>query len=61
MARTHQAEVYEMKMEDRPVKIMAPRMAFLDSGGKFRVKLIADQSSTMKEPARRTGMVRRLL
>lgn len=61
VARTHQAEEYEIKMEERPVKIMAPKIPLRESSGKFLFKLTEDQSSTMKEAARRTGIVRRLL
>lgn len=61
VARTHHADVYEMKMEDRPVKTMAEMIPFLDSGGKFLDKFNPDQSSATKEAIRRTGIVSRLL
>lgn len=50
-----------MKIEDNPVKIMAPKMAFRASGGKFLARLRLDQSSMTKDAIMRTGMVRRLL
>lgn len=50
-----------MKMDDRPVKIMAPMMAFRAFGGKFLARFNEDQSSVMKEPAKRIGIVKRLL
>lgn len=50
-----------MKIEAAPVKIMAAKMMFLDSGGKALLRLAADQSSVTRDATRRTGMVRTLL
>jgi len=61
VARTHHADEYEMKIEERPVKIMAPKMAFLESIGKFFAILADDQSSTTRDPINKTGIVNRLL
>ena len=61
VARTHHAEVYEMKIDASPVKIIAMTMAFRESSGKFLAMLAADQSSTNNDAARRIGIVRRLL
>ena len=61
VARTHHADVYEMKIDAIPVKIMAMTMAFRDSGGKFFAIFTDDQSSATREAARRIGMVSRLL
>lgn len=61
VARTHHAEVYDMKIDAAPVKIMAAKMLFRDPGGKAFARLAADQSSARKDATRRTGIVRTLL
>ncbi len=61
VARTHQADVYEMKIDAIPVKIMAATMAFRDSGGKFLAMFTEDQSSASRDPMSRIGIVSRLL
>jgi hypothetical protein len=61
VTRTHHADVYEMKTEERPVKIMAPMMLVRDSTGKFFAMFAEDQSYTISEAKTRMGMVRRLL
>jgi len=61
VTRTHHADVYEMKTDDRPEKTMDAKMRLRVSTGKFLAMLTADQSSTKSDAAMRTGMVRRLL
>lgn len=61
VTRTHHAEVYEMKTEERPDKIMAMINLLRVSGGKFRLMFSDDQSSVTTEPMTRIGMDRRLL
>ena len=61
VALTHQAEVYEMKMEAMPVKIIAPTIAFLDVSGKFLIMFSADQFSKPTEATKNSGIVSRLL
>lgn len=61
VARTHQAEVYEIKTEERPEKTMAKMRLFLFSMGKFFATFSDDQSSTRREATSRIGIVRRLL
>jgi hypothetical protein len=61
VTRTHHADVYEMKTDDAPVKIMALMMAFRESIGKFFVIFAADQSSITREHTKRIGMVSKLL
>ena len=61
VTRTHQADVYEMKTDERPEKTMAMSMPLRWAGGKFRVMFSADQFSSRREQATRMGMERRLL
>jgi len=61
VALTHHAEVYEMKIEAIPVKIMAAMILFLEISGKFFAILTEDQSSAIKDATKRTGIVSRLL
>lgn len=61
VTRTHHADVYEMKTDDRPDRIMAKTIPFRSAGGKFRLTLDEDQSSTQAERVMRIGMERRLL
>jgi len=61
VVRTHHAEVYEIKMEESPEKIIAIIMLLRRSSGKFRLMLAEDQSSKRRELKKRTGMERRLL
>ena len=61
VTRTHHAEVYEIKTEDKPEKIMAIMIVLRVSIGKFLMTLADDQSSTTIEATRRIGIVRRLL
>jgi len=61
VALTHHADVYEMKIEETPVKIIAAIMLFLEIAGKFFAMLMEDQSSTTKDATRRMGIVSRLL
>ena len=61
VTRTHHAEVYEIKTEDKPEKIMAIMIVLRVSIGKFWMTLADDQSSTTIEATRRIGIVRRLL
>lgn len=61
MARTHHADVYEMKIDDKPVKIMAPKIPFLVLGGKFLSRFEDDQSSARREAIIKMGIVSRLL
>lgn len=50
-----------MKIDARPVKIMAMTMAFRDSVGKFFVMFTLVQSSTKRDATSSMGIVRRLL
>ncbi len=59
--RTHQAEVYEMKTDDSPEKIMARTRLFRWAGGKFLLMFSEDQFSKKMEQIRRIGIDRRLL
>lgn len=61
VARTHQAEVYEMKMDAAPVKIMALMIALRAFRGKFLAMFMADQSSTRRDDPKNMGIVKRLL
>jgi hypothetical protein len=61
VTRTHHAEVYEIKTDDRPEKIMAAMIVLRVSMGKFLRTLADDQSSTAMEATNRMGMVSRLL
>ena len=61
VTRTHQAEVYEMKTEDKPEKIMAIIRLFRCSAGKFLATFLDDQFSTNREAMTRIGIERRLL
>jgi hypothetical protein len=61
VTRTHHAEVYEMKMDERPEKSIAAKIALRLAGGKFLARLTDDQSSITIEAMIRIGMVRRLL
>jgi hypothetical protein len=46
-------------MENKSVKITAPKIAFLASMGKFLATLTEDQSSTTNEATNKIGIVRR--
>ena len=61
VTRTHQAEVYEIKADDKPERTMAKKMLLRWSGGKLRVIFSDDQSSTRKVKIIKTGIDRRLL
>lgn len=61
MTRTAQAEVYEMKTEERPEITMAVIIELRCSIGKFLATLADDQSSMNREATSRIGIVRRLL
>lgn len=61
VTRTAQAEVYEMKTDERPVITMTVMTVLRCSAGKFFETFAPDQSSKRTDATRRTGMVRRLL
>ena len=61
VTRTHQAEVYEIKTEDRPENTMAAMMLLRDSIGKFFITFSEDQFSMKTEARRRMGIERTLL
>ncbi len=61
VTRTHQAEVYEIKTEERPEMIIIDMTVLRVAGGKFLTMFSDDQFSSTKEQTRRIGMVRRLL
>ena len=61
VTRTHQAEVYEMKTDDRPEKIMARTKLLRFWAGKFLLMFSEDQFSKKIEQTRRIGIDRRLL
>jgi len=61
VTRTHQALVYEMKMELRPERIMLMISQLRVLSGKLVWRLVEDQSSRKREQRRRIGMERRLL
>lgn len=61
VTRTHQADVYEMKTEERPEKTMAMMIELRSAAGKLRARFALDQFSRKSEQTRRTGMERRLL
>jgi hypothetical protein len=61
VTRTHQADEYEMKTDERPDRTMARMMLLRESAGKLRARFALDQSSTKMEAMRSTGIVRRLL
>lgn len=61
VTRTHQAEVYEMKTEERPENTMAAMILLRWSNGKFFVTFSEDQFSTKTEAMRRMGIDRTLL
>ena len=61
VTRTHQAEVYEMKTDDKPEKTMEAMMLLRLAAGKFLFRFALDQSSTKREQMRRIGIERRLL
>ena len=61
VTRTHQADVYEMKTEERPEKIMARMIFWRRSVGKFFSIFSEDQFSTKMEATSRIGMERTLL
>jgi hypothetical protein len=61
VTRTHHAEVYEMKTDERPEMNMAKKMPFRVAGGKLRLRFSDDQSSTRIEKITKMGMESRLL
>ena len=61
MTRTHQADVYEMKTDDRPEKIMARIRLLRCAAGKFLLIFSEDQFSKKIEQIRRMGIDKRLL
>lgn len=61
VTRTHQADVYEMKTEDRPENIMAMMRLLRCVAGKFLLTFSLDQFSIKREQTSRMGMQRRLL
>ena len=61
VTRTHQAEVYDMKTEERPEKTMAAIIWLRRSVGKFFSIFSDDQFSTKIEATKRIGMDRTLL
>ena len=61
VTRTHQAEVYEIKTEDRPENTMAAIMLLRDSIGKFFITFSEDQFSKKTEARKRMGIERTLL
>lgn len=61
VTRTHQADVYEMKTEESPEKIIAAMMFRRRSSGKFFTTLSDDQFSTNIDAMRRIGIERTLL
>jgi hypothetical protein len=61
VTRTHHAEVYEIKTDDSPEKIMAAMIVLRVSTGKFLTIFADDQSSTAMEATNRMGIVSRLL
>ena len=61
VTRTHQAEVYEIKTEERPENTMAATMLLRDSIGKFFITFSEDQFSMKTEARRRMGIERTLL
>ena len=61
VVRTHHADVYEMKTEEAPDRIMAKKIPSRLASGKFRARLADDQSSTSRVRTIKTGIDRRLL
>ncbi len=61
VTRTHHAEVYEMKTEDRPEKIMAKMRLFRLSRGKFLLTFSDDQFSRKREQISKMGIDKTLL
>ena len=61
VTRTHQAEVYEIKTEERPENTMAAIMLLRDSIGKFFITFSEDQFSMKTEASKRIGIERTLL
>lgn len=61
VTRTHHAEVYEMKTDDRPEKIIAKVRLLRRSAGKFELMFSDDQFSRKTEQTRRIGIERTLL
>ena len=61
VTRTHQAEVYEIKTEERPENTMAAMILLRCSTGKFFATFSEDQFSMKTEAMRRMGIERTLL
>ena len=61
VTRTQLAEAYDMRMDERPVKIIAETMYVLEPSGKLSVRLAADQFSRNREQINSVGRERRLL
>jgi hypothetical protein len=61
VTRTHHADVYEMKTDERPERIMAIKMLLRSVRGKLRSIFAGDQSSTTRVKTISTGIERRLL
>ena len=61
VTRTHHADVYEMKTDDRPEKTIAMTMLLRCAAGKFRSIFSEDQFSKKRDATRRMGIERRLL
>jgi hypothetical protein len=57
VARTHQADVYEMKTEERPEMTIIHITVLRVAGGKFLTTFSDDQFSRTKEQTSRIGMV----
>lgn len=61
VTRTHHADVYEMKTDDRPDKTMAKKMLDRFMGGKLRRMFSDDQSSRKRVHSTNKGIESRLL
>jgi len=61
VTRTHHADVYEMKTDERPENTIAIMRLFLVSSGKFLAIFAEDQFSRNIEQTRRIGIDKRLL
>ena len=61
VTRTQLAEAYDMRMDERPVKIIAETMYVLEPSGKLSARLAADQFSRNREHTNSVGRESRLL
>jgi hypothetical protein len=61
VTRTQLAEAYDMRIDERPVKIIAETMYVLEPSGKLSVIFAVDQFSRNREHTNSVGRERRLL